>query len=87
MWELAHLPALSPAHLQLIDKVTSLRNSFVHYKWPRVVGEYEERQRREFDESISRIESLVQMFHEVENQTLWSGRRDEIIQALHENGG
>jgi len=85
LWELARLPELPATHLKLIDRATSLRNAFVHYKWSSVSQQDEERRRRELSETTGQIESLVQVFREIEDQALWSGRREEITQALHDS--
>lgn len=85
LWELARLPELPVTHLKLIDRATSLRNAFVHYKWPSVSQQEERQRRNELGEVIGQIGSLAQTFHEVENQALWSGRRGEIIQALRDS--
>jgi hypothetical protein len=86
LWELADLPALPAKYLNLIDKITSLRNTFVHYKWPHASWQDDEHQYREFSETVDRMDSLIQMLREVEDQTLWSGRRDEIIEAFRHSG-
>lgn len=83
LWEVAQLPKLSAAHVKLIDRAVSLRNAFVHYKWPSVSEQEEKHQRSELREITTQIGSLAQVFHEIEDQALWSGRRNEIIQALH----
>jgi hypothetical protein len=83
LWEIARLPELSATHLKLIDRAASLRNAFVHYKWPSVSKQEEDHRRDELGEIVAQIGSLAQTFHEIENQALWSGRRDEVIQALH----
>lgn len=85
LWEIAHLPELPATRLKLIDRAGSLRNAFVHYKWPSVSGQEEKHRRGELGEIIAQIGSLAGTFHEIEDQALWSGRRDEIIQALHDS--
>jgi hypothetical protein len=75
LWELANLPALAPTYLKLIDGITVARNEFVHYKWPVASVQDKEKQRRDLDE----LNSLVQMLHEIEDRTLWYGRREEIM--------
>jgi hypothetical protein len=87
LWDIAHLPGLSAAHLKLIDRAVSQRNAFVHYKWPTMSEQEERRQRGELGEIIPQIGSLAQTFHEMEDRALWSGRRDEILQAWRDSVG
>jgi hypothetical protein len=81
LWEIAHLPELPATHLKLIDQAVSRRNAFVHYKWSSAPEREEKNQRSELGEIVLQIGSLIQAFHEVEDRALWSGRREEIIQA------
>ncbi|GJF03424.1 hypothetical protein [Pseudonocardia sp. D17] len=81
LWELASLPPLGKEAVGQIDQLSSLRNSFVHYKWP----EWERGDPdggQQFHRIRAGMESITQKLAEVEEEAFWLGRRNEIMSAF-----
>jgi hypothetical protein len=82
LWMLAGLPPISDGDLKLMDQAAAIRNGFVHYKWSPVSQKDEQRVNRQNAELAARLDGVAERLLAIENEALWSGREEEIIEAF-----
>jgi hypothetical protein len=82
LWEIADLPPLSESNRKLLFEAVERRNAFVHYKW-RALSETAERElETKRNHLLANIGSFIDSLNAIQDKALWSGRRDEILEAL-----
>ncbi|WP_062986014.1 hypothetical protein [Nocardia anaemiae] len=82
LWEVADLRPISDDLIAVIDRISEDRNRFVHYKWSSFTSaeDYADEARREG--ILAKAEGLVSALSDLESETIWNGRRDEIFAAF-----
>lgn len=84
LWEVAGIPAMDTELVKSILRIASVRNEFVHYKWP---CEPEDPRRAEsssdrYEAATKLCEEVVSAIADLAESYLWHGRRTEILSAF-----
>jgi hypothetical protein len=82
VWEISGFRPISAEDLNLIEEISQARNAFVHYKWPARDFDTETAITMRLDVTISRAESLVDVFRNATSLVFWNDREDEVIAEL-----
>ncbi|WP_329017954.1 hypothetical protein OG271_13690 [Micromonospora rifamycinica] len=81
-WKLLGLPEIPKEKLSLAKQAIELRNGFVHYKWTTLTHQEADRQKSRERRIAAEMPTLVSHMQGIENELLWAGREEEVINAF-----
>lgn len=84
LWSIAGFRQLSEDDLQLVERISQARKSFVHYKWRVYDDSTTDSMKAQLREIVDRAERLESAFNDSTSVTYWNNREDEIISGFHE---